>query len=353
MVSKRQGWSALPQQLGKQRPSFLWVTSVVFLLGVVLAATFYDSSSLHLWLPQLAFLPILLVAAFFGLSGGLVVGLLLALLNGSQVAAGPSEGIILEGWVRSSSYIVFGLIAGGIFHIYYDRFEEIDKRAQYLSGLYTKMLSSLANTVEIRDRHTQGHCERVAKNALVVGKSLGLPKHQLDTLYWSALLHDLGKIAIPEYILQKDSGLTVLEYAEVKRHADYGANLLASVSPEFNEIADIVRSHHERYDGNGYPNGLKAGEIPLCGRIISIIDVFEALTSRRPYRQPMRPADALDYIKANAGKQFDPQLVGVFETCYVNSDICCSSEADLTSPFNFETHPPLQPVGNLVASSPS
>jgi len=352
-VLSRQGWSALPQQLAKQRPPFLWVIGSALLLCAVLAAALYNPNSLNLWLTQLAFLPILLAAAFFGLSGGLVVGLLLALLSGSQGTAGPSEGIILETWVSGTSYLVFGFVAGGIFHILNDRFRRVDKRAKHLSELYTKMLSSLANTVEVRDRHTQGHCERVAKNARVVGKSLGLSKDQQDTLYWSALLHDLGKIAIPEYILQKDSKLTVLEYAEVKRHADYGANLLASVSTEFKEIADIVRSHHERYDGNGYPNGLKADEIPLAGRIISIIDVFEALTSRRPYRQPMRPADALDYIKANAGKQFDPDLVGVFETCYVNSDICCSLEADLKSPFNFETHPPLQPVGSLVASPAS
>lgn len=349
MVSKRYGWSALPQQLKKQRPPFLWVTTAVVVLSAGLAIV---SSSLDLWFAQLAFLPILLAAAFFGLSGGLVVGLLLALISGLQLDVGPSEGLI-ESWVRSTSYLVFGLIAGGIFHVVNDRFKKVYKRARYLSELYTKMLSSLANTVEVRDRHTQGHCERVAKNARVMGKYLGLSKDQQDTLYWSALLHDLGKIAIPEYILQKDSGLTVLEYAEVKRHADYGANLLASVSSEFVEIADIVRSHHERYDGNGYPNNLKADEIPLAGRIISIIDVFEALTSCRPYRQPMRPADALDYIKANAGKQFDPELVGVFETCYVNSDICCSPEADLESPFNFEAHPPLQAVGTLVTSTPS
>lgn len=290
---------------------------------------------------QIAFLPIVLAAAFFGLSGGLVVGLLLALLSGAQVGAGPSEGALLEVWTRGTVYVLFGLVSGGLFHIFYHRFKEADKRAEHLSKLYTRMLSSLANTVEVRDRHTQGHCERVAKNALVMGRALGLTKEQQDPLYWGALLHDLGKIAIPEYILQKDSELTVLEYAEVKRHADFGANLLTSVSSEFNDIADIVRSHHERYDGNGYPNKLKGDEIPLAGRIISIVDVFEALTSRRPYRQPMRPADALAYIKQNAGRQFDPALVGVFETCYVNSDICCSLEADLQSPFNFNTPEPV------------
>ena len=144
------------------------------------------------------------------------------------------------------------------------------------------------------------------------------------------MLHDLGKIAIPEYVLLKDGPLTDAEYTEVKRHPDFGAELLASVSREFSQIAEVVRAHHERWDGLGYPYHLKGETIPLMSRIISVVDVFEALTSRRPYRQPMYPAEALSHLHANAGKQFDPNLVTIFDICFSRGDIRCAPEAEIS-----------------------
>lgn len=192
-----------------------------------------------------------------------------------------------------------------------------------------RVLESLARTVEVRDHHTQGHCQRVARNAVVLGKALDLDSSELDVLCWSALLHDLGKIAVPDYILLKSGPLSEEEFTEIRRHPGYGADLLTSVSTSFRPIADIVRAHHERWDGLGYPLGLKSKEIPLLARIIAVVDVFEALTSERPYRSPMPVPQALGYIAHGAGSQFDPTVVATFEVLVDKGHIECAIETSL------------------------
>lgn len=190
-----------------------------------------------------------------------------------------------------------------------------------------RVLSSLANTVEIRDHHTQGHCERVARNSVIMGQALSISQDESEVLYWAARLHDLGKIAVPEYILLKSGRLTEEEFQEIRRHPSYGADLLASVSRTYRPIADVVRAHHERWDGLGYPLGYKGDEIPRLARIIAIVDVFEALTSERPYRSPMPDRQALEYVKNGAGSQFDPELVTVFVALYERGEIECAGGA--------------------------
>lgn len=194
-----------------------------------------------------------------------------------------------------------------------------------------RVLASLANTVEIRDNHTQGHCRRVARNALVMGTALELSRSDIRILHWAATLHDLGKIAVPEYILLKTSRLSEEEYEEIRRHPMYGADLLASVSQSYRPIADVVRAHHERWDGLGYPLGLKGEEIPEMARIIAIVDVFEALTSERPYRSPMPELQALQYVKNGAGTQFDLRLVELFSSLYLRGEIECATRNPTSS----------------------
>jgi HD-GYP domain-containing protein (c-di-GMP phosphodiesterase class II) len=154
-----------------------------------------------------------------------------------------------------------------------------------------------------------------------MGRELGLAETQLETLHWGALLHDLGKISVPESILLKPGPLTEQEYAEIQRHPTYGADLLESVAPEFGDIARVVRYHHERWDGRGYPQALSGREIPLMSRIVAVVDVFEALTSRRPYRRPMPAPRALSYLQAESGSHFDPELVSLFEKLYDQGEI--------------------------------
>lgn len=310
----------------------LWLLGGVVGLLVLLALSdgLPPASSL---LAQLLYLPILLAAAGLGLRGGIVVGLLVAL---TARLWGPGEETLLpSSWIGSSLYLVFGLVVGTLFQVVHHRLERLEKRTNRLSAMYTQTLSSLAHTVEVRDRHTQGHSERVARNALVLGRELGFSARHLELLYWSAMLHDLGKIAVPDYVLLKDGPLSAEEYDEIKRHPEYAAELLASLSGDYTPIATVVRSHHERWDGLGYPQGLVGAEIPLMSRIISIVDVFEALTSQRPYRDPMAPERALEFVLEAAGRQFDPNLVDVFELCYRRGDILAA------------TDPPL-PLGEVV-----
>jgi len=171
-----------------------------------------------------------------------------------------------------------------------------------------------------------------------MGHALGISARETSILYWAARLHDLGKIAVPEYILLKSGRLTEDEFAEIRRHPSYGADLLASVSVTFRPIADVVRAHHERWDGLGYPLGLKGEEIPRLARLIAVVDVFEALTSERPYRSPMPAVQAMQYIRNGAGTQFDPELVEEFERLSILGKIECAG-----SPSFAGTHEAIAP----------
>jgi HD-GYP domain-containing protein (c-di-GMP phosphodiesterase class II) len=154
----------------------------------------------------------------------------------------------------------------------------------------------------------------------------------LRAVYWAGLLHDLGKIAIPERILQKPGSLTEDEITTMRRHSDIGANLLLSVSPDLRQIADGVRAHHERWDGSGYPNRLKAEEIPLEGRIVAVVDVFEALTCSRPYRRPQPVPEVLEYIRQRKGSWFDPDLVPILEDLYWAGEIYTAASVQTQLP---------------------
>ena len=289
-------------------------------------------------LAQLAYLPVLLAAALFGLRGALALAVVVTVIMTPYAAI--TQALLLQ----SSLYLLFGVVVGSLFSATNIKLTQATVKADRLSLMYTKMLASLASTVEVRDRHTQGHCERVAYNSSVLGRALKLSDKDLDTLYWSALLHDLGKIAVPEYILLKEGPLTEPEYNEVKRHAQFGAQLLESVSSEFFEIADVVRSHHERWDGHGYPQRLRSSTIPYMSRIISVVDVFEALTSQRSYRQPMRPSEALAYIKQGSSRHFDPDILEAFLACYERGDIRCAPEAEILKRDELRTNPVLESV---------
>jgi putative two-component system response regulator len=163
-----------------------------------------------------------------------------------------------------------------------------------------------------RDHETADHCERVAYNSVKVGEAMGLTSERLEVLYWAALLHDLGKIGISENILNKPCALTAVERLEMQRHVDIGCRVILQASHEFTPIAEVIAAHHERVDGTGYPNRLAGETIPLEARILAVIDVFEALTSWRPYHEIQDQKTALAMVRAESGKHFDPQVVDVF-----------------------------------------
>lgn len=261
---------------------------------------------------NLMYFPILLAAAGSGPRVAAAVGVVAGVLVGphQQLQLAGAEVQPDAGWlVRTLIYSLIGGGAGVVFERLRHSLRASQDLAERLSRSYGNILRTLAVLVAERDEQTGGHCERVAYHAHALGQRLGVRGRDLETLWWAGLLHDLGKVGIPEYILCKPSKLTPEEYREVQRHAALGAQILLSASPEFAPIAAAVRAHHERWDGKGYPDGLAGEAIPLFGRILAVADVFEVLTSRRPYREPVSISEALIELRRNAGSQFDPQVV--------------------------------------------
>ena len=183
----------------------------------------------------------------------------------------------------------------------------------------------LAEAVEKRDTYTGGHVQRVLSYSIAIGKRMGLGSKELEDLRYAAILHDLGKVWIDSSILNKEEDLNEKEYGLMKRHAEIGAEIIehAGIS---REIAAGIRHHHERFDGLGYPSGLKGGEIPLLARIIAVVDTYDAITTTRSYREGLKYDHALSEIKRNSGSQFCPEVVKVFLEAFDSGEIDASSE---------------------------
>jgi putative nucleotidyltransferase with HDIG domain len=169
----------------------------------------------------------------------------------------------------------------------------------------------LAQAVEEKDRYTKGHVERVARYALLIAEKLDYPPEKMELLRYAGLLHDIGKIAIPEEILLKTTKLTDSEFLVIRNHPDMACRILAPIS-FLHAIIPAVRHHHENFDGTGYPDRIRGEEIPLEARILKIADYFDAVTSARPYRKPMTYEEAVALLEKGAGKDFDPRIVRAF-----------------------------------------
>ena len=172
---------------------------------------------------------------------------------------------------------------------------------------------ALVSTIEAKDRYTLGHSTRVHLLSMMLGKGIGMDGEELGCLKWASLLHDVGKIGMPEAILNKPGRLTEDEFCIVRRHSQRGYQVLNNI-PQLQEASQAVLLHHERFGGGGYPLGISGEGIPRAARVIAVADTYDALTSRRPYRGPRTPDEALEEIRRVRGSQLDPQVVDVLET---------------------------------------
>ena len=176
---------------------------------------------------------------------------------------------------------------------------------------YISSIAALSSAIDARDEYTAGHSQEVAEYACACGKELGFSPERLRTLEYAALLHDIGKIGIPDYILLKPSSLADSEWQIIKTHPRRGEEILKPLH-FLKDVILFVRQHQERYNGTGYPNGLKKGKISLEARILSVVDAYQAMTSRRPYRGAYSKGEAVKELKDKSGTQFDPIVVNAF-----------------------------------------
>ncbi|HOX09418.1 MAG TPA: HD domain-containing protein [Candidatus Omnitrophota bacterium] len=192
-------------------------------------------------------------------------------------------------------------------------YKELRKDYNEVKHSYSEMIMRLALIAELKDGSTGTHLVKVAEYCTEIARGLGLPKKDIDYLRYASPLHDVGKLIIPDSILKKKGGLTPEEREIVKKHAQIGAEVFEGSNLNLLKIAMMISlTHHERWDGTGYPQGLKGSDIPVFGRIVALADVFDALTSKRPYKRAFGFEEAVDIIKAESGTHFDPAIVKAF-----------------------------------------
>jgi diguanylate cyclase (GGDEF)-like protein/putative nucleotidyltransferase with HDIG domain len=194
---------------------------------------------------------------------------------------------------------------------YLGRVETSNRHIEGLTKLHLATVESLTMAIDAKDDLSRGHIQRVRKLAEGLARAVSYPEDQMEGLKAAALLHDIGKLAVPEYILSKPGKLTAAEYSKVMIHPVVGADILSNVEFPY-EVVPIVKHHHERYDGTGYPNGLKGEEIPFGARILTVVDCYEALTTNRPHRSRYTRQQALDLMRSEKGRTFDPVVLEVF-----------------------------------------
>lgn len=247
--------------------------------------------------------------------------LYILLLTGHKDLAPPLETIKrldIQGYCEKSDKFdqLLLLVESGIkaidqMHTIKEINEELRDTNEKLEKAYIESIETLRYTVDAKDTYTRGHSDRVSAYSVLIGKYLGLSEEQLHQLEIGGLFHDIGKIGVPDSILLKTTRLTDDEYSEIKNHPAIGAHILSNATL-FQDIIPIVKHHHERYDGKGYPSKLAGENIPYLARITAVADSFDAMTSKRTYRDSL-PIDVVkEEFEKNKGTQFDPKIADVF-----------------------------------------
>jgi diguanylate cyclase (GGDEF)-like protein/putative nucleotidyltransferase with HDIG domain len=219
------------------------------------------------------------------------------------------------GWAFSLAllpplYLVYRSI-----RLYFGKMEQERAHAESMSSLHLRTIEALATAIEAKDECTGDHLRRVQVYSLELAKHLGLSSDEVNALQAASILHDIGKLAVPDYIISKPGKLTPDEFDKMKVHTVVGAEILEQVAFPY-PVAPIVRSHHEKWDGSGYPDGLKSESIPIGARILSAVDCLDALASDRQYRRALPLDEAMEYVAGLSGRSFDPQVVDILKANY-------------------------------------
>jgi putative nucleotidyltransferase with HDIG domain len=272
------------------------------------------------------------------------IGICVTNFAGSAAAAG-----LMSLFYRQVGFYIFVLclplavIIYQLHRFYIEKYQEAEARISDLNKLYLQTIEALASAVDAKDRYTHGHIRRVEAYAVALAKCLGVTDDQeLTAIQAGALLHDIGKIAIPEYILNKPTVLTETEFEKMKMHPVVGAQMLSRIEFPY-PVVPMVKYHHERWDGKGYPEGLKGTDIPLGARILSLVDCYDALTTNRPYRSPMPRPQIVEFFHKESGTAYDPMVVETLihnlETLELASSAVKIDEVDLWGMRDMESEP--------------
>jgi diguanylate cyclase (GGDEF)-like protein/putative nucleotidyltransferase with HDIG domain len=197
------------------------------------------------------------------------------------------------------------------YKVYMGRIEDEQRHVQQTSDLHLATIEALARAIDAKDQTTQLHIRRVQVYAAGLAKAAGLSEHEIQGVKTAALLHDIGKLAVPEHILSKPGPLTQEEFQKIRIHPQVGAEIIAAVPFPY-PVAPLIMSHHERWDGKGYPQGLAGDDIPIGARILTIVDYYDAVTTERPYHKALSNDSALGLLRHEAGRALDPRLVPIF-----------------------------------------
>jgi putative nucleotidyltransferase with HDIG domain len=227
------------------------------------------------------------------------------------------------------------------------RLEDTNRHLSELRRLYDSTVETLAMAIDAKDQVTAGHIRRVQTLCRRLATALGASGAELQALEAAALLHDLGKLAIPEHILNKPGPLTPVEFDAMKKHVEVGASILSSIEFPY-PVVPIVRHHHENWDGNGYPDRLRGSTIPLGARILAVVDCYDALTSDRPYRRRMTHDDAIEIIQTRSGIMYDPAVVDAFMQLQRLPDVASDPAAFSLAP---ALHPRVQTSDAMVPAN--
>jgi diguanylate cyclase (GGDEF)-like protein/putative nucleotidyltransferase with HDIG domain len=222
------------------------------------------------------------------------------------------------------------------YRLYLGKLEDEKRHVEEMANLHLRTIEALALAIEAKDHTTHDHLQRVRVYAIEVAKELGIAPEEMEAIHAAALLHDIGKLAIPEHIISKPGRLTPEEFEKMKIHPLVGAEILERVRFPY-PVVPIVRAHHERWDGSGYPFGLKAEEIPIGARILSAVDFLDALASDRQYRRALPLEDVMRRLEAESGKTFDPKVVAVLQKRYLDLEKIVHAEFGSEGPLKLST----------------